>query len=648
MSKHVKLLRNILWIFCAATLVTACTTTDFAGRTGGQSERRAEDLARQGRHDEAASAYIGLASARSGEERERLTLLAVEQWLDAGDGRRARSALTEVDAPPAGEVRWLWTTNRAAVDLWEGRPDSALALLEPMSMQPLPTRHRLRVEALRADAWFQKSDASRAVDLYLRREQWLDGADSAAENRQRLWAGLMASSPQVLREAAQIAVDDVARGWLTLGALATSTGQQGIGWSNGVLRWRQANPDHPAIEIVAGLELPDRGLREYPRQIALLLPLSGRNATAGKAVQNGFLGAYYSAAAGFDEVQQVRIYDVEQAGVRSAYSSAVGDGADFVVGPLLRDSVTTLAGESLLPVPVLALNYLPDKSFVPPGMYQFALAPEDEAVSAADRAITDGHARGVALVPNTDWGRRMLSNFATEFESRGGTLLEYRSYEPEEQDFSFEIENLMGLAESVQRYRRLRANIGGTLQFDPRRRQDVDFVFLAAAAPAGRLMKSQLKFHYSGDIPVYSTSRIYGMDGRSDSDLDGVMFADVPWLVAPAPWQAELAQRYAAYWPTQRRLGRLHAMGYDAYLLANELFVSRSGAVAEINGATGTLFLDASGQVHRRLAWGVFQGGSPARLPEPGRPADVALPEEPAAAIPGALDAEWPGSTQEL
>jgi len=648
MGKKVKTIAKLGLLLCAAALLASCAATDIGGRSGSQAERRAESLARQGRHDEAASAYIGLASARSGEERDRLTLLAAEQWLDAGDGRRARSAMSDIVVPSTGELRWLWITNRAAIELWQGEPDNALALLEPMSAEPLPMRHRARVEALRGDAWFQKGDPLRAVDIYMRREQWLDRPGGATENRERLWAGLTVGSPQVLRQAAEIAIDDVARGWLALGALATSTGQQGIGWSNGVLRWRQAYPGHPAIEIVAGLELPDRGLRDYPQQIALLLPLSGRNATVGRAVQNGFFGAYYSAAVGFDEVQQIHVYDVEQAGVHAAYSRAVGEGADFVVGPLLRDSVLALARESQLPAPVLALNYLPDNTFVPPGMYQFALAPEDEATSAAVRAIEDGHARGVALVPNTDWGRRMLSTFVTEFESRGGTLLGYRSYEPDEQDFSFEIENLMGLADSVQRYRRLRANIGGPLQFDPRRRQDVDFVFLAAAAPAGRLLKSQLKFHYSGDLPVYATSRIYGMDGRSDTDLDGVMFADVPWIVAPAPWQAELAAQYADYWPAQRRLGRLHAMGYDAYQLANELFVSRAGTIAEINGATGRLYLDDQGRVHRHLAFGIFRGGNAAPLPAPGRLDDDIRLDEPAPSEPGEPDVAWPGSTLDL
>ena len=37
----------------------------------------------------------------------------------------------------------------------------------------------------------------------------------------------------------------------------------------------------------------------------------------------------------------------------------------------------------------------------------------------------------------------------------------------------------------------------------------------------------------------------------------------------------------------------------------------------EIDGATGTLFLDQNGRVHRRLAWAQFQGGEVVALPEP-------------------------------
>ncbi|NIV17030.1 MAG: ABC transporter substrate-binding protein [Woeseiaceae bacterium] len=630
-------------------LLAACETTGISGASG---EGRAERLARAGDHADAASIYIGLAASAVGSERDRLTLLATEQWLDAGDISRAENAFGSVVRGSSGELRWLWDTNRSAFHLYAGEPDEALSILEAMSRTSLPIRHRLRVEALRADAWLQKRDPARAVELMTQREAWLDDRRSIERNRWRLWQGLINSDAQALRDGADITLDNDVRAWLTLGSLAASTGQQGIGWTNGAVRWRDANPGHPAMLIIDRFDLPDELSLDYPRNIALLLPLSGRTASAGRAIQNGFLGAYFSTAAGLDEQQTVRIYDVNsEGGASAAYSNAVEDGAEFVIGPLLRGNVVELANDILVPVPVLTLNYLPDDTLAPPGLYQFALAPEDEARSAAERAFTDGYMRAVALVPNNDWGRRVLRAFVQEYEALGGTLLDHRSYMPGLQDFSDTIEDLMALSGSVRRYQRLRANIGGPLQFDPRRRQDTEFIFLAADAPAGRLLKSQLKFHYSGDLPVYSTSSIYAMDGRSNSDLNGIMFPDTPWIVAPQNWIAHLPALYAEYWPEERRLGRLHAMGYDAYQLIAALYSTRTGPMAGIDGATGRLILDHDGRIRRDLAWAQFQRGEPVALPEAedaGGPIQD-ISDEGEQQMPDVADEEpWSGQTEEL
>ncbi len=591
---------------------TGCATT---GQPGGGPDSRAVEAAVGGDHQLAAERYIALARDASGPERDRYTLLAVEQWLEAGDGRRARNVLRSVARPADGELLWLWTTDAAALALWEGEADDALRLLEPLSRQPLPLAYRSRSEALRADAWFQKGEPVRAVELYLQREAWLDGRPAIEANARRLWAGLLVSDPRILRAAADRVYNPLVKGWLELGALATSTGRQGIGWANGVARWADEYGDHPAHGVLAGLPVADRGALELPGQVALLVPLSGDNASAGAAIRNGFLGAYFAEASGFNDEQQVRVYDAAGAGgAVAAYERAVEDGAEFIVGPLLRSSVTELVSGSLLPVPLLTLNYLPDSVTAPPGVYQFALSPEDESASAAHRAIADGYSRAVALIPNNDWGRRVLSSFATAFENEGGTLLAFRTYPPQEQDFSIEIEGLLELSESVQRYRRLRANLGAPLQFDPRRRQDAEIVFLAADPGAGRLLKSQLKFHYAGELPVYSTSFIYAMDGRPDSDLNGIMFADTPWVVSPHAWFAELPALYNRFWPADRRLGRLHAMGYDAYHLISELYNARTGPMPEFAGATGRLYLDDNGRVHRRLAWARFVRGEPVAM----------------------------------
>ena len=641
---------SLALLLLLSLLLGACEST--GGFGGAPGESRAERLANNGQHEDAAGIYIGMAANAVGVERDRLTMLAVEQWLDEGDAARARNAFGNVSKPTIAELRWLWNTNSAALSLYEGEADAALSLLEAMSRESLTERHRLRVEALRADAWIQKGDPARAVELMTQREIWLRDRRNIEQNRKRLWQGLLVSDPQLLREGAERSLDPDVKAWLQLGSLAASTGQQGIGWINGAVRWRDAHPSHPAMAIVDMLQLPDELSLDYPRQVALLLPLSGRTAPAGQAIQNGFFGAYFSTVSGLEEQQIVRVYDVgKEGGASAAYRAAVADGAEFVIGPLVKNNVIELANDILVPVPVLTLNYLPDDTLAPPGLYQFALAPEDEARSAAERALADGHTRAVALVPNNDWGRRLLSSFTTEFEALGGTLLDYRTYTPGVQDFSNTIEDLMALSGSVRRWQRLRANIGGPLQFDPRRRQDSEFIFLAADAPAGRLLKSQLKFHYSGDLPVYSTSSIYAMDGRSNSDLNGIMFADTPWIIAPQSWIANLPSAYSEHWPEERRLGRLHAMGYDAYQLIAALFAAQTGSMQEIDGATGKLYLDYDGRVRRKLAWAQFQSGEPVALPDTeivGGPI-LDITDDPELMLPDAADDEsWYDETREL
>ena len=95
------------------------------------------------------------------------------------------------------------------------------------------------------------------------------------------------------------------------------------------------------------------------------------------------------------------------------------------------------------------------------------------------------------------------------------------------------------------------------------------------------------------------------------------MFADTPWIVAPHNWLQHLPPLYSEIWPEERRLGRLHAMGYDAYQLIAALYTAGNGLMSTIDGATGQLYLDADGCIRRNLAWAQFQGGSPVAMPDP-------------------------------
>ena len=75
-------LASIVIILASFLVLSGCETSGGIS-LGGSSENRAERMARNGDHAAAAGAYMGLAVDATGTERDRYTLLAVEQYLVA-------------------------------------------------------------------------------------------------------------------------------------------------------------------------------------------------------------------------------------------------------------------------------------------------------------------------------------------------------------------------------------------------------------------------------------------------------------------------------------------------------------------------------------------------------------------------------------
>jgi outer membrane PBP1 activator LpoA protein len=350
----------------------------------------------------------------------------------------------------------------------------------------------------------------------------------------------------------------------------------------------------------------------YPSRIALLLPLSSPQQTAAQAVRDGFIAAHLSNPDGTGS--RLKIYDTALLGVTEAYLQAQMDGANFIVGPLLKPGVEEIERQAGF-IPTLALNFTQSNQPPPAGFFQFTLAPEDEAREVARHAVANGAATAVALVPNNDWGIRLLNSFQAEFETLGGELLQFRGYDTDTQDFSLAITTLLNLANSDQRFQRLAANLRVPVEFEPRRRQDVDIIFVAALPSTGRLLAPQLRFHYAGDIPTYATSDVH-VPGTSagNNDLNGLLFPDTPWVLLPNPGAEELKQTLQRYWPQRApALIRLYGLGFDAYRLIPLLY-SRRELFTPVSGMSGELTLELDGRIHRRLPFAQFRNGRPVAL----------------------------------
>ena len=113
--------------------------------------------------------------------------------------------------------------------------------------------------------------------------------------------------------------------------------------------------------------------------------------------------------------KKIKIYDTQEfQDTVAAYDQALEDGADFVVGPLLQESVNNLAKKIAFSVPVLTLNSLDnDESLI--RMYQFSLSSVDEAISTSNKVIIDQNKIGLIIAPDNEWGHRLEEIYTTTY-----------------------------------------------------------------------------------------------------------------------------------------------------------------------------------------------------------------------------------------
>jgi uncharacterized protein len=627
---------------CALFLTAACTLPASAAPPRSATQVEADERYADGDYARAAEVYLQAATLVPPPDRAPLLIRAAEAALRAERRDLASQTLQKIDQ------NQLTPAQRVRVDLLlaglgrlPGSPADWLQRLPPPGRDADPDVAE-RLLATRADAHLRLGDVVAAVQALVQRETWLKGRDARVRNQAQIWNALRTAPSIGTQHQTRNDLDGVTRGWLELAMLQRAV------WSNPAERadaldaWEWRYPDHPAADTVLDLVRGEsRAIAQAqaatltaatdpvpvpasppttvalapagPAQaVALILPLSGPLAGAGRAVRDGFLAAWFEQP---PPRPRVRVYDggSNPDGALAVYERALAAGADLVVGPLSKEAVATLARMATPTRPLLALNYLEPGQPAPANFYQFGLAPEDEARQVADRALADGHRRAVALVPEGDWGRRTHEAFRERFESQGGSVLDVQTFAAGLQDFSEPVRRILKLEGSTQRRQALDALLGAGVQFSASPGDLPDFVFVAAQPQQARLIRPQFRFLGAGQLPLYATSLVYeGLASPArDADLEDIRFCDMPFLLA-AGEEAAPRERIRGLWPeSYPRHARLYAFGFDAARLALRL---GAGIGQDYSGVTGQLRLSEDGRVRRSLLWAQFRGGRPQLL----------------------------------
>lgn len=540
-----------------------------------------------------------------------LYMQAAVMLHDQGDLNGALAALDRIPAivlTPAMKTDALLI--RADIAMARNLPREALALLQPANLPTIESAgkdqlirfHNLRAAALAA------TSATLASALELVALDPLLTTSAQRGNHDSIWRKL-GSLPQDQLQALSAATENpIERGWYELALVASTYSSDMDRQLVELQRWRTEWPTHPAALVLPPqMELIETLAQERPRQIALLLPIS---TSAGLIVRDAFMGALYNLQELGGQVPVVKVYDTTATtDIRQLHLQARKEGAQMIIGPLLKQHVAQLQGETDLGVPTLVLNNIEGTAPVSPLLYQFALSPEDEARQLATKAWIDGYRRVAILSPaderNNEVAIRKRDSFRSAWEKLGGKVLVVNNYK---EDYTDSISHMLLLTESGERQKHLSQLLGRTVVSQLRRRQDLDLIYLVAQPAAARQIVPSLVYLYAGDIPVYASQDVYAGTSKQadDRDLNGVVFGESPWLLGD---MGDIS-RIRRFFPVNTApYLRLQAFGIDAFRLYPRLRLLESAADASIPGASGMLRLGPNHFITRELVWSTIEDG---------------------------------------
>ncbi|GMR07908.1 MAG: penicillin-binding protein activator [Gammaproteobacteria bacterium] len=597
----------------------------------GPDDQRARQLMAAGNWLAAAQEYQRLARRASAPARQDYLLLTARALIRAGHSKDASGILGQLQ-PTIGDARLIIRRQilLAEVALVEGNGPRALQLLNMNLPANLPGDLHADIHRMRAETFSATGNHIDFVSERVKLETYLNDQDALANNRELIWQGLMGLSAEALKKLQLNPPPNILSGWMELAFIAKRYANDPVQLASATDLWQRLYPGHPAPVTYASGKFSLAGLHA-PKQIALLLPLSNQFAPAARAIRDGFLAAYYQDTA-ISGKPVIKVYTVTAENVLNMYQQAIAEGADFVVGPLQKHSVNLLAASGNLEVPVLALNNITTSSIIPDTFYQFGLSPENEARQVAERIWLDGLEQGVALVPEGNWGDRVQGAFSERFTQLGGRVVEVKTYNASDKEFSRPISSMLKVDASKTRHRTLKTLLNSNIKFKERRRQDIDFIFMAAFPRQARQLRPGLKFFNAAHLPVYSTSHVYrGINNkRADRDMNGLIFGDMPWVLRKQAENNDAGLLYSQVnqnWPQKEAVNsRLYALGVDAYRVIPYLKRLGTHPLERFYGVTGSLRLDTSRRIQRQLIWARFSKGLPREMETVSR---VHTPQEP-------------------
>jgi len=619
--------QKMLLILLISGLIVACSSNpllvELSPLEGESTSQRIDELLASANNSFGADAAILRITA--------IELLLEQRFFDRAALESQARSLSEALTP---ELRGRFAMAQARIANSQDDPESALQyLIETAAFSSGNMNIQLRkllgdtyllldrpADAFRSYIANSEIGSSEIESSEINSTEKFASDESIQDLHDLAWNALTMIDDAELSSLASSASNYKSRGWIELAKAVADQELSIKGQLDSVQQWRRVWSSHAAERILPRpLIQLQRNWEQRPRQVALLLPLQEQ---AGRAIQEGFLGAYYQSIEANHGAPIIKFYD--SSGVTNIYpiyDEAVDDGADLVIGPLDKELVNQLYRLPNLAVPTLALNYTDDDSFSSSdNFFQFGLAPENEIEQAAQLATNSGFKNAAVITPSGSDYLRLNALFENAWTAAGGNVVS-RSTFNSESDYAEIIKKSMAIDASEARAAKIEALLPrDRIEFIPRRRQDIDFIYLIANPRQGRQIQPTLAFYFAESLPIIAYPSIYDGSNNTDinRDLNGIIFLDAPWLLQQSnPFKEFVSSSFRR---TAGPLERLRAMGIDSFRLHDRLTQFATSEIKTLGGTTGLLTMNPDREIQRQLLAARFIDGAPQLLPPPTQP----------------------------
>ncbi len=441
-----------------------------------------------------------------------------------------------------------------------------------------------------------------ALDASLR--AFANNTNATSGDIDNIWQQLCQLSQWQHQQLLKLAAPGI-KGWSKLLTFANKFGNDYARLQRYLSQWQREYTTHPAQHIVSQLQALEVTVSNTINNIAVIIPLSGKQERAGKVAQQGILAAY-------DKNTAVTLHFIDSNTLDMSLLATQFEALsiNYVVGPLLKENVKSYLSQENLTVPTLLLN-IPGNVVLKPHQVALSMRPEDEAVQAATTLSRQNYQQPIILSHQDSSSRRIAQKFSQQWQHITGKQPDIVFFNRDAK-MQKQLKASLGVDLSQQRTDELNKRIKYSIKNELRNRRDVDMIYIVGLPLETKLLKPYIDVNtspFADIIPVYASSRSHSAknDKSDNRDLSGLIFTEMPWQLPSKQQNKALAAQAKKLWPNRSDgLHAIFAMGYDSLGLVEKLSAMQEKAYVRHYGQTGILQLATNNILKRSLVWGKY------------------------------------------